>query len=477
MYSLRFHAHSEVGRVRKNNQDAGYASPTLLLVADGMGGAAAGDLASAVAATEAARSDARAADAEEMLSRAAGILARTNTRLSELIDEDPELDGMGTTFCGAFFDGEQFGLCHIGDSRGYRLRDGELTQITHDHSWVQSLIDEGKITPQQAAVHPHRSLILKVLNGRMEFDPDLSVLDAQLGDRLMFCSDGLSGMVDDATIRRLLSGDDLGAAVEALAQAANAGGGHDNITIVTAEVVEQDDELDAAAPVMVGSATEVTIPRTGALSQARGTAGPYAPYPATQDPAAHDADEVARYAPEEPRRRWPGILVTVLAISLFLGLGTWGLVSYSRSSYFVAADDGYIAVYNGLPGSLLGLQLHTLVERTDVPVADLPKFYQRGVEGAIGVPSVDAARATTGELRAIAERCVQVRKERQEVAERPGPLASQSPTPTFSGPGLPFAPGVTPPPRTEVTSPSVFVPSMLMTVPPAATEEADPEAC
>ena len=145
MFSLRFAAHSEVGRVRKNNQDAGYASPNLLVVTDGMGGAAAGDLASAVASTEVARSDHRAESGEEMLERIAGIIARANAKLTDLIDEDLELDGMGTTFCGAMFDGRQFGLAHVGDSRGYLLRDGELTQLTHDHSWVQSLVDERQV--------------------------------------------------------------------------------------------------------------------------------------------------------------------------------------------------------------------------------------------------------------------------------------------------------------------------------------------
>ena len=488
MLSLRVHAHSEVGRVRKNNQDAGYASPTLLLVADGMGGAAAGDLASAVAATEAAKADARAADGEEMLGRAAGILARTNARLSDLIDEDPELDGMGTTFCGAFFNGEQFGLCHIGDSRGYLLRGEELTQLTHDHSWVQSLIDEGKITPQQATVHPHRSLILKVLNGRMDFEPDLEVLDARLGDRIMFCSDGLSGMIDDVAIRVILSNPDLGAAVEALAQAANAAGGHDNITIVAAEVVAQDDELDARSPLVVGSATEVTIPRTGELGLSRGGTDAHPPYPAQRTPSAlsgHDADEGARYAPHEPHRRWPGALVILLAAALVLGLGTWGLVSYTRNSYFVAADDGFVAVYNGLPGSVLGVELSTLVGRTDIPVANLPRFYQRAVENAISVSNQEAATATTGELRAMAERCMQVRKERQEAADTPRPVATVTPTPTYTGPGLPVAPGVILSPSETstrgTTTTSTRAPlapaTMLETAPPSAAEEADPEAC
>ncbi|MBK7822435.1 MAG: serine/threonine-protein phosphatase [Tessaracoccus sp.] len=464
MLSLRVHAHSEVGRVRKNNQDSGYASPTLLLVADGMGGAAAGDLASAVAATEAAKADTRAVDGEEMLSRAASILTRTNARLSDLIDDDPELDGMGTTFCGAFFNGEQFGLCHIGDSRGYLLRGDELTQLTHDHSWVQSLIDEGKLTPAQAAVHPHRSLILKVLNGRMEFEPDLELLDARIGDRIMFCSDGLSGMVDDIAIRVLLGHDDLATGLEALAQAANAAGGHDNITIVAAEVVAHDEDLDARAPLLVGSVTEVTVPQVAGF----GGLLPHSTYPTppAQD-AGHDADEVARYAPHESHRRWPGALVILLAVALTLGLGTWGLVTYARNSYFVAAADGYVAVYNGLPGSVMGFTLSSLIERTDIPVADLPRFYQRGVEGAISVSGRDAATVTTSELRAMAERCVQVRKDRQDAAENPRP------DPAFTGPGLPVAPGATL--STSAFPAATRTPVPLLTAAPGTSAPSAPE--
>ena len=469
MFSLRFAAHSEVGRVRKNNQDAGYASPTMLLVTDGMGGAAAGDLASAVASTEAARSDHRAADGEEMLERIAGMMARANAKLTDLIDEDLQLDGMGTTFCGALFNGEQFGLAHIGDSRGYLLRNGELTQVTHDHSWVQSLIDEGKITPAQAAVHPHRSLILKVLNGQNQFDPDYELIDAELGDRLLFCSDGLSGLIDDDTIAELLATEDLDEAAAQLAQAANDTGGHDNITVIIGEVTEQDDELDAVEGVLVGSATEVKIPRTGQLAMERGGTDKEAPYPKPEpeNSPEHDATEVARYAPEDHKRRWPGLLALILAIALVFGGGAWGLYAYGKSRYFVGADDGYVAVYNGLPGGFLGIDMSTLVERTDIPVADLPRFFRRQVEQTIAVQSTEAAKGTTTELRVLAERCVEVRRERQ----KPKPTITVSPTPRPTGtpgPGLPLHP---------TASPSAQEGNLGITATPTATEEADPEAC
>lgn len=476
MLSLRFTAHSEVGRVRKNNQDAGYASPTMLLVTDGMGGAAAGDLASAVASTEASRSDHRSADGEEMLERIAGMMARANAKLSDLIEEDLQLDGMGTTFCGAMFNGEQFGLAHIGDSRGYLLRDGELTQITHDHSWVQSLIDEGKLTPAQAAVHPHRSLILKVLNGQDIFEPDYELFDAVLGDRVMFCSDGLSGLVDDDVIATLLGGEDIEQAAIALAKAANDNGGHDNITLIIGEVVEHDEALDARPGVLVGSATEVEIPRTGQLAMERGGADREPPYPthgpATESPE-HDADEVARYAPQPPKRRWPGFLAVIIAVALVLGGGTWGLYAYSKTRYFVGADAGFVTVFNGIPGGLPGLRLNTVVDRTDIAVDDLPRFFQRQVEATIPLPGLDSAAGTTESFRELAERCVEVREERR----RPTPTMSASPTQSTqpSAPGLPVDPSATASSTLATSSPGPF-PSAI-TATPTATEEADPEAC
>lgn len=487
MYSLSFSIHSEVGRIRKNNQDAGYASPNLLVVTDGMGGAAAGDLASAVASLEASRSDVRPADSEEALERIAGMVARANAKLTELIDEDLELDGMGTTFCGVMFDGTQFALAHVGDSRGYRLRDGELVQLTHDHSWVQSLIDEGKITPAQAAVHPHRSLILKVLNGQVTFEPDFEILDAQLGDRLMFCSDGLSGLVEDDEILELLAEDSIEDAIERLARAANDNGGHDNITIVIADVVEQDDELDARAGVLVGSATEVEVPRTGQLAQEKGGHDKEAPYPPAPSPASspyHDDDEVARYSPQEPGRRWPGIVGLILAVAVVLGGSAWGVWAYSESRYYVSADAGDVAIFNGLPGNVPLLPA-SLIERTDIRTDDLPPYHQDKVAGAITSGSIEQARGTVEALRVISEDCIAARERRLNPPAKPTPSPTASPSPTPSIPGLPFATERPTSTRSATVSPgpagtpraTYLFPSELGTVAPDDVAEADPGEC
>src|SRR4051794_29813800 len=191
---LRYSAVSDIGRSRRKNDDSGYAGPHFLMIADGMGGAAAGDLASAIAVQTMLRLDAPIEG--DLLEALAGAVHRANDRLAELIEEDPAVEGMGTTVDAVLFDGARIGLAHLGDSRGYLWREGQLAQITHDHTWVQSLIDDGRITEDEAKVHSHRSLLLKVLDGRHDNDPDLSVHEVRAGDRILLCSDGLSGFVD-----------------------------------------------------------------------------------------------------------------------------------------------------------------------------------------------------------------------------------------------------------------------------------------
>ncbi|MEZ5084818.1 MAG: protein phosphatase 2C domain-containing protein [Tessaracoccus sp.] len=471
-YSLRTIAHSEVGRIRKNNQDSGYASPTMLLVCDGMGGAAAGDLASAVAATEACRADRLIPDGEDMLSALSGVISRINSRLGDLVSEDLSLDGMGTTFCGAMFNGSQLGIAHIGDSRGYLLRDGELTQLTHDHSWVQQLIDEGRITPEQAAVHPHRSLILKVLNGQIDCVPIscCSTCNWATGS-----SSARMGSLASSTTRPSKPCSpvhDVEKAAEVLARAANAAGGHDNITVVIGDIVAQDDELDKADPVLTGSAVEIAIP---ALS---GTGNDLdGPYPVHPDPRASELtpDEVARYAPREAKRRWPGILAAVMTIVLVVGGATWGVIAFAQTRYFIASHDGKIAIYNGLPGSLLGRELHTLVEHTDIQVTDLPRYFQRTVNNTIGVNSLDAAHTTASELRVKAEQCVATREARAQASASPSPPKTLSP----DFPELPFAsrsPGeVSADPAPPIDP--VPYPTNLAPLSPTDSSELDPEAC
>ena len=295
---LRVRAHSEVGLVRKENQDSGFVSPSMLMVADGMGGAAAGDLASRVAVDELRQADGRGSG-EEMLDVLDDAARRANDRLAELIEEDPNLEGMGTTICGGLFDGRSLGVVHLGDSRGYLVRDGHTLRLTHDHSWVQSLIDEGRLDEGAAFSHPHRSLLLRVLNGQPYSRPDLLLVTLKDGDRLLFCTDGLCGIVDDPDIAASLNRADPQEALAGLIEAAHEAGGSDNITLVLADVVDPGGPTDATAPPPGRGVASAGAgrPRATAAPSLGPTARP-GPGPATLDGATQaEPDSPASPAP------------------------------------------------------------------------------------------------------------------------------------------------------------------------------------
>ncbi|VEI03016.1 PP2C-family Ser/Thr phosphatase [Acidipropionibacterium jensenii] len=466
-FSLDIRCHSEIGMVRKNNQDSGYVSPTMLVVADGMGGAAAGDLASTVAVKQVARADSRR-QGEEMLTLLAGAVSAANDELADLVAWDRSLEGMGTTFCGAMFDGAQLGLVHIGDSRGYLLRDGALSRMTHDDSWVQSLVDEGRITEQEAAVHPHRSLLLKVLNGQPQHTPDTKLVDVQLGDRVLFCSDGLCGFVSDPVIERIVSHHTLDDAMAMLVTEAHAAGAPDNVTVVLAEIVPHSDELEAMEPKIIGAAEitavpdhEVTapLPITAAdmaeqTAPRPGTPRPGAPRHAARDDGTpllfdSEAEESARYAPIDPdaRHRLRPWLLTIAAVLVLALAGTLGSRAFLNRQFYVGEKAGTVAIYRGVPDSLLWLRLSSVVERTDINVGDLPRLYRSSVISTIDVDSLESAQATVAELRIGAENCRAVR----ERANTPG---SASPTPGATTPGT-STPGFSTPGAASASTPAV----------------------
>lgn len=277
-------ARSEVGKVRKNNQDAGLASSALLVVADGMGGAAAGDLAAAIAVDairpisdrlsndDTDQDDPSQAHPSQAHPAPLNLLAEAarsaNSRIADLIAHDSTLAGMGTTTTAAALDGDVIRLAHIGDSRAYLLRDGHLRQLSRDHSWVQSLIDDGRITAEEATTHPHRSLLLKVINGQAGSVPDSETVELQLGDRLLLCSDGLCGFVEDEVIEGALVDTDREQAMQQLIAAAYDTGGLDNITVIIADLSEAGvtPATDAAASTEQDEQVEDTRVRTGATS-------------------------------------------------------------------------------------------------------------------------------------------------------------------------------------------------------------------
>src|SRR3954469_18562310 len=238
--ALHFAARSNVGLLRQGNEDSGYAGPRLLVVADGMGGHVAGEVASSVAVATLAALD-EDAPGPDLLGRLRSAVEGANEQLRLMVGGDPHLEGMGTTLTALLRRGSRLGVVHVGDSRAYLLREGRLEQITHDHTFVQTLVDEGRITREEADHHPQRSLITRALDGRGDVEPDLSVREARPGDRYLLCSDGLSGIVSEETLRETLAEvADPEAACDALIEYALRGGGPDNITVILADVVDTD---------------------------------------------------------------------------------------------------------------------------------------------------------------------------------------------------------------------------------------------
>jgi PPM family protein phosphatase len=420
---LKYVTHSEIGLIRKNNQDSGYASPHLVAVADGMGGAAAGDLASAVAIDTIRKIDSPTTG-EHMLEVLASAIHQANDKIAELIESDFSLEGMGTTVTGAMFDGTQLGLAHIGDSRAYLLRDRHLERLTHDHTWVQSLVDDGKISESEAALHPHRSLLLKVLNGQPTNDPDLMMVPVLPGDRLMFCSDGVCGLIDDDVIESALRLADLNDAAERLVVESLHEGGIDNITVIVADVVEAGGSDDI---IVLGAASEHPFPADGVpRGQRPEDDADDTLMTKLADFETPPADDEERYSPQAPHKgRFRKPLIGLLALLLLAGAGLGIAYGWTRTQYFIGADQDKVAIFQGLSDSLPGLSLSRVYEVQQLTVSELPPFYQDQVKANIDVSSLDSARATVAELTDAAKRCAS-----PQPTVRPKPTTGSKATPS-----------------------------------------------
>jgi PPM family protein phosphatase len=423
-----FGAFSDIGQTRKKNDDSGYAGPHLVVVADGMGGAAAGDLASTVTVQTLQGLDAPPPD--DMLDALAGALRLANDRLAELVEEDPTVAGMGTTVTAALFDGQRIAIAHLGDSRGYLWREGELLRLTADHTWVQSLIDEGRITEEEAKVHSHRSLLLKVLDGQHDHEPDLSVYDARPGDRLLLCSDGLSGFVDSGRIERVLSIGTADSVARELTQLALEAGSTDNITVIVADVV--DSETVTGDPVVVGA---VAAPPRKSLSRRRGLTQREEALTGKSlmaDPAV-DPEEL-RYAPREPRR-FSGLrrVALLLVLAAVLAAGGFAAYAWSQQQYYVGAYGDRVAIYRGVRADLPGLKLHSVFQAEDLLLSELPSFRRSQVVEGLAADSFDSAHQIVGKLQAFARVCAQQAAASTTPVPR-SPVATTSGLPASSGP-------------------------------------------
>ncbi|WP_018686935.1 PP2C family protein-serine/threonine phosphatase [Actinokineospora enzanensis] len=365
---LRYAARSDRGLVRSNNQDSVYAGPRLLSLADGMGGHVAGEVASKVVIAALAPLD-DDEPGEDLLGLLREATLAGNGAIAELVAGDPDLDGMGTTLSAILFAGNRIGLVHVGDSRVYLRRNGQFSQITHDDTFVQSLIDEGRITEDEAATHPQRSLLLKALTGH-EVEPSLTIREARPGDRYLLCSDGLSGPVSHETLSEAIQIPDPQECADRMIELALRGGGPDNVTVIVADVVDID--YGDNHPIIGGAAgngMDETPPPDSPASRASAMTTPRPEPRKVEQPPPPD--------PRIKRRKRRRLVIGLLLLLVLLAAGVVAAKIWVDNQYFVGeGDDGEIAIFQGVRGNVLGLSLNSQKQGScDPTLTRCDRFY------------------------------------------------------------------------------------------------------
>jgi protein phosphatase len=431
--TLRYAVRSDRGLVRGNNEDSVYAGPRLLAIADGMGGHAAGEVASKMVIGELERLD-EDRPLGDLLSALRSAVLEANHGLSEAIESDADLDGMGTTLTALRFVGGQVGLVHVGDSRAYLLRNDHLAQITHDDTYVQSLVDSGKITAEEALHHPRKSVILRALMGS-DVDPDVSIREARAGDRYLLCTDGLSDVVTAATIEDTLREGDAQEAADRLVDLALRGGGPDNVTCVVADVV--DDDYGDDLPVIAGAFVDLDAQAdSGGASPAeraaRMTSGPT------------DAELAA---PPRPPRRWLRRSLATLGVLVVVFGGIAAFYAWTQTQYFVGRDGSEVAIFRGVNTEFGPIKFYDVSANSDIKMDDLTQAARDQVTSGITAHNLGDAQ------RVIANLMDQRLPTCDSLIVPVTPTPTPTPTPTLTPTATAAHPTKTPP-RTTAKAPA-----------------------
>ncbi|MHA7282495.1 PP2C family protein-serine/threonine phosphatase [Arthrobacter sp. TMS2-4] len=505
--------------VRAKNDDSAYVGRYLAVVADGMGGHAGGNVASASTVLDLVHLDHAGHDGDAG-THLADEIQTANSLLSELVATNPQLAGMGTTVTAILLDGSTLQLAHIGDSRAYRLKDGVFEQITTDHTFVQRLIEEGRLRPEEAETHPHKNVLMRVL-GDVDASPelDLAQFDAEPGERWLLCSDGLNAVLQDGAVEQVMRGSaSIRECVNTLVELTLEGGSPDNITIAVVEVIEADDD-DAMPPAFIPPARQAAgerdtptdpaagsheIDRNGDLPGAAiradvirqdlltrphmlvGSAAlatetgqiPIVTQRSTERRAAmmltHKAEPEAAEDSEDdaPARRKHWLLPAILTLMSLILIAVVGLgYTWTQTRYYVADSENRVAIYTGVPQRIGPISLGELYEVTDIPVSNLPEYQRSQLANTLPAATLEEAERIVGDLRG------ELRAVNCDPVE--SPTASGSPRPTAGATGTP-GPSATESPRpsgspsagpTGTASPSSVSPS-----PGPAAASASPRA-
>ena len=398
---------SHVGKIRSNNQDSGYAGAYLFMVADGMGGHAGGDVASAVAVRRISETDKLYASPNDAEFALRSALLAANSLLAETVFEHAELTGMGTTVSGLLRVNGHVAIAHIGDSRIYLFRDGELNQITADHTFVQRLVDSGRITMEEAAVHPRRSVLMRVL-GDVDAAPeiDTTVMEAKPGDRWLICSDGLSGYVTNDKMQAVLASIPVAKdAADKLIKESLDQGAPDNVTVVLVDIDAHGDSAQNP-PITVGSAAEPLVFEADSVRRPlRLPTLLLHPLKATKPDQSHFEPESDEYLDEliledrrrTRRRRISWLVILGIAIAAIIAGVVFGY-QWTQTHYFVGASDGRVAIFQGVQQEVGPITLSSVYEQTTIELSALSIHTRTSIEATINANDLSDARRIVNQL-------------------------------------------------------------------------------